>query len=127
MNAIQNEFHQSRQTLIHHIYQQVLSICTDSLLYADMTSGYGSSSNATSNAAQRAIPPRSNIGGGPGGLGDLNFNQMLQLNNSLLNSMSGQREEKNNADDMSSVEGRQPLSSEQMRLEFERRVVAGRK
>lgn len=124
MNAIQNEFHQSRQTLIHHINQQVLSICTDSLLYADMTSGYGSSSTATSNAAQRAIPPRSNIGGG---LGDLNFNQMLQLNNSLLNSMSGQREEKNNADDMSSVEGRQPLSTEQMRLEFERRVVAGRK
>jgi hypothetical protein len=119
-SLLTNELHSTKSSLINHINHQVLSICTDSLLFSD-GGGLGSSSSR--------VPVSSSVSTSSG-LGNVNFSQMLSINNQLLNSLGGggsssSQEEKGSSGGNDA--GQAALSDEQMRMEFERRVMTGRK
>lgn len=107
---------------MNHINHQVLNICTDSLLYSDLPAAFKSSGPAAPalsslRAGSSSAPASANP---PGTLGSLNFSQLLSINNNLLSGQggAGSHEEKTSQE--------APLSDEQLRTEFERRVLLGK-
>jgi hypothetical protein len=128
----------SRNALVNHINHQVLNICTDSLLYSDfpgavrpttvsLRAGQGSSALPSSSSSTTAAA---------GGLGSLNFSQLLNINNSLLNNMNNNnnitsQEEKNSysgsGNNNNNSNNDPNMTDDQLRTEFERRVMVGKR
>jgi hypothetical protein len=140
ISALQNELNSSRNALVNHINHQVLNICTDSLLYSDFPGAVKPTTVSLRAGQSSSVLPASSSSSSTaavaGGLGSLNFSQLLNINNSLLNNMNNNtsQEEKSssysgsgNNNNNNNSNNDPNMNDEQLRTEFERRVMIGKR